>query len=97
MNVVRQTFQLARCGCTLRVTSEKSLYVETVVKLQCTIKQFLDDGFVISRIIKVSFRGAPDIISGRISGPDSEIIELSGIRPDISNIRPDTGYFFKAY
>jgi hypothetical protein len=33
-------------------------------------------------------RGAPDIISGRISGPDSEIIELSGIRPDISNIRP---------
>jgi hypothetical protein len=45
----------------------------------------------------VSSRGAPDIISGRISGPDSEIIELSGIRPDISNIRPDTGYFFKAY
>jgi hypothetical protein len=43
------------------------------------------------------YRGAPDIISGRISGPDSEIIELSGIRPDISNIRPDTGYFFKAY
>ena len=47
--------------------------------------------------MRQKIRGAPDIISGRISGPDSEIIELSGIRPDISNIRPDTGYFFKAY
>ena len=40
----------------------------------------------------IKIRGAPDIISGRISGPDSEIIELSGIRSDIragyfSNIR----------
>ena len=53
-HVFRQTFQLARCGCTLRVTWETSLFVETVIKMQCTIKQCLDDGFVISRIIKVS-------------------------------------------
>ena len=45
--------------------------------------------------MRQKIRGAPGIISDRISGPDSEIIELSGIRPDISNIRPDTGYFFQ--
>ena len=31
----------------------------------------------------LNFRGAPDIVSGRINRPDSGKIVLSGIRPDI--------------
>ena len=69
------------------------------------INQQLENELDIFMMIKVKVRGALDIISGRISGPDSEIISLSGIRQDISNIQPgyriflisgpDTGYFFQ--